>query len=101
MLSKKEVPVFIDPVSDFGFKRIFSHESNKDLLIAFLNELFRGKKTIVDLRYDKNELIGDTEDLGGGIGPHLYGERRGEVCSTVSRYSFLLEFQTACLVLWQ
>lgn len=64
MLSKKEVPVFIDPVSDFGFKRIFSHEPNKDLLIAFLNELFRGKKTIVDLRYDKNELVGDTEDLG-------------------------------------
>src|SRR5690606_26477321 len=64
MLSKKEVPVFIDPVSDFGFKRIFSHESNKDLLIAFLNELFRGKKSIVDLRYDKNELVGDTEDLG-------------------------------------
>lgn len=28
---------FIDPLTDFGFKRIFGSELNKDLLIAFLN----------------------------------------------------------------
>lgn len=35
---------YIDPLTDFGFKKIFGSEPNKDLLIAFLNELFKGKK---------------------------------------------------------
>lgn len=60
-------PKYIDPTSDFGFKRIFGSEPNKDLLIAFINELFRGRKTIVDLTYDKNEHVGDTDDLGSVI----------------------------------
>jgi len=44
--NKKEFPFtigrFIDPLTDFGFKKIFGSEPNKDLLIAFLNELFKG-----------------------------------------------------------
>jgi hypothetical protein len=39
---KKELAVrigrYIDPLTDFGFKKIFGSEPNKDLLIAFLNE---------------------------------------------------------------
>ena len=46
---------FIDPLTDFGFKRIFGSEPNKDLLIAFLNELFRGRKVIKDLVYNPQE----------------------------------------------
>lgn len=46
---------FIDPLTDFGFKRIFGSEPNKDLLIAFLNELFRGRKLIKDLVYNPQE----------------------------------------------
>ena len=58
---------YIDPTSDFGFKRIFSTAPNKDLLISFINELFRGRKHVVDLTYDKNELVGDTENQGAVI----------------------------------
>ncbi|MBN2890882.1 MAG: PD-(D/E)XK nuclease family transposase, partial [Bacteroidales bacterium] len=32
-------PRFINPFTDFGFKKIFGEEANKDLLIDFLNEL--------------------------------------------------------------
>jgi hypothetical protein len=32
-------PLFINPFTDFGFKKIFGEEQNKDLLIDFLNEL--------------------------------------------------------------
>ena len=46
---------FIDPLTDFGFKRIFGSEPNKDLLIAFLNELFKGRKVIKDLVYNPQE----------------------------------------------
>lgn len=67
MAKEKRTPIYIDPTSDFGFKRIFASEPNKDLLIAFINELFRGRKTVVDLTYDKNEFVGDTEEMGAVI----------------------------------
>ena len=51
------VPIgrYIDPLTDFGFKKIFGSEPNKDLLIAFLNELFKGRKVIRDLAYNPQE----------------------------------------------
>jgi predicted transposase/invertase (TIGR01784 family) len=58
---------YIDPLVDFAFKKIFGSEPNKDLLIAFLNEVFRGRKVIVDLVYNKNEHPGDVKDEGDAI----------------------------------
>lgn len=58
---------YIDLLVDFAFKKIFGSEPNKDLLIAFLNEVFRGRKHIVDLTYDKNEYPGDLKDEGAAI----------------------------------
>ncbi|MFT3949301.1 MAG: Rpn family recombination-promoting nuclease/putative transposase [Agriterribacter sp.] len=52
---------FIDPLTDFGFKRIFGSEPNKDLLIAFLNELFKGRKVIKDLVYNPQENNGPAQ----------------------------------------
>ncbi len=62
-----DIPRYIDPTSDFGFKRIFASEPNKDILVAFVNEFFKGRKTIVDLVYDKNEFVGDIEEMGAVI----------------------------------
>ena len=50
---------YIDPLVDFAFKKIFGSEPNKDLLIAFLNEVFKGRKHIADLVYNKNEHPGN------------------------------------------
>jgi predicted transposase/invertase (TIGR01784 family) len=58
---------YIDPLVDFAFKKIFGSEPNKDLLIAFLNEVFRGRKHIADLVYNKNEHPGDINDEGAAI----------------------------------
>jgi hypothetical protein len=30
--------IFINPFTDYGFKRLFGTEANKDLLIDFLNQ---------------------------------------------------------------
>lgn len=49
---------FIDPLTDFGFKRLFGSAPNKELLIDFLNELFKGRKVITNLTYNKNERPG-------------------------------------------
>ena len=54
---KENQPVvskFIDPLLDFSFKRIFGTEPNKDLLIDLLNGIFRGRREITDLEYNKN-----------------------------------------------
>jgi predicted transposase/invertase (TIGR01784 family) len=49
---------FIDPLSDFGFKRIFGTEANKDVLIDFLNVLFAGERFVADLTFNQNENNG-------------------------------------------
>lgn len=52
---------YINPFTDYGFKRLFGEEPNKDLLIDFLNELLREEQgEIVDLQYLKNEHLGYT-----------------------------------------
>jgi predicted transposase/invertase (TIGR01784 family) len=69
---------YIDPLVDFAFKKIFGSEPNKDLLIAFLNEVFRGRKHIVDLVYNKNEHPGDLRDEGAAIFDLLCTGDKGE-----------------------
>ncbi|MCK5835380.1 MAG: Rpn family recombination-promoting nuclease/putative transposase, partial [Lentisphaeria bacterium] len=49
---------FIDPFTDFGFKKIFGTEENKALLISFLNDLLDIEHEIVDLEYNNLERLG-------------------------------------------
>ena len=47
---------YINPFTDFGFKRIFGQELSKPLLLDFLNSLFEGEKHIVNLTFlDKEQ----------------------------------------------
>ncbi|MGH2622869.1 MAG: PD-(D/E)XK nuclease family transposase, partial [Sphingobacterium sp.] len=55
---------YIDLTTDFGFKRIFGTEVNSEFLISLLNGLFRGRKEIKEIVYNKNEHVGDSEGLG-------------------------------------
>lgn len=63
----EEAPKYIDLMTDFAFKRVFGTEPNRDLLIAFLNEIFRGRRQIRDLIYNKSEYTGDTIYEGTAI----------------------------------
>jgi len=63
MAKRKRTGKYIDPTTDYGFKRIFGTEASKELLIAFRNEIFRGRKTIKDLTYGNTGRVGDTEGL--------------------------------------
>jgi predicted transposase/invertase (TIGR01784 family) len=48
---------YINPFTDFGFKRLFGSEPNKDLLIDFLNQLLPPHHKIAELTYaDKEQL---------------------------------------------
>lgn len=53
---------FINPFSDWGFKRIFGQEISKDLLASFLNDLFAGEFSIKSLSFENKEQIGLTKD---------------------------------------
>jgi predicted transposase/invertase (TIGR01784 family) len=54
---------YIDPFTDFGFKKLFGEECNKDLLLDFLNELLHQEEgKIVSLSYLKNEMLGVSEE---------------------------------------
>jgi predicted transposase/invertase (TIGR01784 family) len=50
---------FINPYTDFGFKKLFGEEANKDLLIDFLNQLLPTHHQILNLEFRNVENIGD------------------------------------------
>lgn len=53
---------YINPFTDYGFKKLFGEEPNKDLLLDFLNELLKDEQgKITNLTYLKNEHLGTTE----------------------------------------
>ena len=79
---------YVNPYTDFGFKKLFGTEVNKDLLISFLNSLFKGKREeITDVQYLNGEQLGDG-----------YGDRRAVFdvyCLTASGGRFIVEMQKA------
>jgi len=67
MKRKTRTGKYIDPTTDYGFKRIFGKDASKELLISLLNGLFRGRKVINSLEYNRNEHVGNTKDTGAVI----------------------------------
>ena len=49
---------FVNPYTDFGFKKLFGTDMNKELLISFLNALFGDEQHVCDLTYLNNEHLG-------------------------------------------
>ena len=52
---------YINPLTDFGFKKLFGEEVNKELLIDFLNQLLPEKHKIKDLTYKKSDYLPQSE----------------------------------------
>ena len=53
---------FINPFTDWGFKRIFGQETGREMLLSFLNELLKGEHVITDLTFMDKEQMGETKD---------------------------------------
>lgn len=53
---------YINPYTDFGFKKLFGEEANKDLLVDFLNELLPAEHKIVNLTFKNTEQLGYVKD---------------------------------------
>jgi predicted transposase/invertase (TIGR01784 family) len=52
---------YLNLLTDFGFHKIFGTESNKDLLIDFLNQVIKEEGHIVDIKYLNPEQLGEFE----------------------------------------
>jgi len=63
---------YINPFTDWGFKRLFGQEFSKDLLINFLNDLFEGEFQIKDVTFKDKELLGESNDLRGCFEKWIY-----------------------------
>jgi predicted transposase/invertase (TIGR01784 family) len=51
---------YISPYTNFGFKKLFGEEGNKDLLIDFLNQLLPAHHQIADLNFRNVENLADS-----------------------------------------
>ncbi len=51
---------YINPFTDFGFKKIFGEEASKPLLMDFLNALLPNESQIKDLSFKNTEHLGQT-----------------------------------------
>ena len=61
MSSLIENDKYINPLTDFGFKKLFGSEMNKDLLIDFLNQILPKNKKVKDLAYSSTDKPGATK----------------------------------------
>lgn len=79
--------LYINPYTDFGFKKLFGEEANKVLLIDFLNQLLPPHHQIADLHFRNVEALSEAAD-----------ERKAFFdihCEAVSGERFIVEMQKA------
>ena len=77
---------YINPFTDFGFKRLFGEEMNKDLLLDFLNVLLHDQQgNLVELSFMRTEKFGRSEQERKAIFDIYCENEKGE--------KFLVEMQ--------
>lgn len=78
---------YVNPFTDFGFKKIFGEEASKPLLIDFLNALLPEQSKIVDLTFKNTEQLGLTDADRKAVYDIYCENERGE--------KFIVELQKA------
>ena len=77
---------YINPFTDFGFKKLFGEEASKPMLIDFLNSLLP-ESNIVDLTFKDKEQLGQTDQDRKAIYDIYCENEKGE--------KFIVELQKA------
>ena len=78
---------YLNPLTDFGFHKLFGTESGKELLIDFLNEIIKEEGRITDIRYLQPEQFGNFETERKAIFDIF--------CTTENEEYFIVEMQKA------
>ena len=79
--------LYINPFTDFGFKRLFGENASKPMLIDFLNSILPENSPIVSLSYKDKERLGRTKDDRTAIYDIYCENEKGE--------KFIIELQKA------
>jgi len=87
MANYKMKAKYLNPFTDFGFKKIFGEEASKPLLLDFLNALLPQTDKIIDLTFKNNEQLGLT-DLDRKVIYDIY-------CENEKGEKFIVELQKA------
>ncbi len=70
---------YINPFTDYGFKRLFGEEFSKELLLDFLNELLKKEQGVIkEIIYKRSDQLGTTEDSRKAIFDLYCENERGE-----------------------
>lgn len=78
---------YVNPFTDFGFKKIFGEEASKPMLIDFLNAILPETNKIVDLSFKNTEQLGQLEQDRKAIYDIYCESEKGE--------KFIVELQKA------
>ncbi|MDZ7290807.1 MAG: Rpn family recombination-promoting nuclease/putative transposase [candidate division KSB1 bacterium] len=58
---------FIDPTTDFGFKKIFGEEANKNIIRGFITDVLELEAPILDIHFMDKEQLPDAQEERSGI----------------------------------
>nr|VFK58366.1 MAG: conserved hypothetical protein (putative transposase or invertase) [Candidatus Kentron sp. TUN]VFK67296.1 MAG: conserved hypothetical protein (putative transposase or invertase) [Candidatus Kentron sp. TUN] len=87
---------YINPYTDFGFKKLFGEEANKDLLMDFLNQFLPDRHRIAELQLKNTEQLPDLPVERKA----LPAERKPILdifCTSITGERFIVEMQKAKL----
>ncbi len=85
----EKTPIYFDPTTDYGFKKLFGEEVNKDLLMDFLNSMLPKIHEIKTLNFQKTEQLPDHQDDRKTVYDIL--------CEDVNGEKFIVEMQKSRL----
>jgi predicted transposase/invertase (TIGR01784 family) len=70
---------YINPFTDYGFKRLFGEEFSKDLLLDFLNELLKEEQGVIkEIVYKRTDKLGTAKEDRKAIFDLYCENERGE-----------------------
>ena len=78
---------YINPFTDFGFKKLFGNEKNNDIIIGFLNQILPTQDIIQKITYHRTEHLGASE-IDRKVIYDLY-------CENQNGEKFIVELQKA------
>jgi predicted transposase/invertase (TIGR01784 family) len=78
---------FVNPFTDFGFKKLFGEEASKNPLCDFLNSLLPENNNIIALSFRNTEHLGQTENNSKAV-YDIY-------CENSNGEKFIVELQKA------
>lgn len=58
---------FIDPTTDFGFKKIFGNEANKEIIMGFITDVLELATPLREIDFKDKEQLPDAEEERSGV----------------------------------